>query len=81
MTLRAVRAAIEMRDAIPELGLRGRIGDDRRSGDRHGRATGNGRPSERGGLRRRPIRAGVDRQPTLALVREAVDVGPVQLSS
>ena len=37
--LRALRAAVEMRDAFPELGIQGRIGvDDRRGRHRHGRS-------------------------------------------
>ena len=41
--LRAVRAAVEMRDALPELGLQGRIGVDHgRGGDGHGGAAGDG---------------------------------------
>ena len=48
--LRAVRAAVEMRDALPELGLRGRIGVmTGRGGDGDGGAAGDGRCGERGG--------------------------------
>ena len=48
--LRAVRAAVEMRDALPELGLRGADRrDDRRGGDGDGGAAGDRRCGERGG--------------------------------
>ena len=53
--LRACRAAIEMRDALPELGVEARIGVEHRRGrDGHGGAPRNRRRRQRG----RPPRAG-----------------------
>ena len=82
--LRAVRAAREMRDALPELGLAGRIGvitgevvtgtdgaaRDRRRRQRRRAARAGGAPGE--------ILIG---EPTLALVRDAVDVEPSSRSA
>jgi class 3 adenylate cyclase/tetratricopeptide (TPR) repeat protein len=80
--LRAVRAAIEMRDAIPGLGLQGRIGvmtGEVVTGTAERLATGD--PVNVAAR----LEAAADPgdvligQPTLALVADSVDVGPVQL--
>jgi class 3 adenylate cyclase/tetratricopeptide (TPR) repeat protein len=79
--LRAVRAAIEMRDAIPELGLQGRIGvmtGEVVTGTAERLATGD--PVNVAAR----LEAAADPgevligERTLALVREAVEVGPIQ---
>jgi class 3 adenylate cyclase/tetratricopeptide (TPR) repeat protein len=79
--LRAVRAAIEMRDAIPELGLQGRIGvmtGEVVTGTAERLATGDAvNVAARLEAAAEPGEVLIG-QPTLALVREAVEVGPVQ---
>ena len=80
--LRAVRAAIEMRDAIPELGLQGRIGvmtGEVVTGTAERLATGD--PVNVAARLEAAAEPGevLIGQPTLALVADAVDVGPVQL--
>ena len=79
--LRACRAAVEMRDALPELG---RAGPHRRQ-HRRGCHRNRGAPRHRRrGQRRRAARAGraagrdADRRETLALVRDAVGTEPVE---
>ena len=80
--LRAVRAAIEMRDAIPELGLQGRIGvmtGEVVTGTAERLATGDAvNVAARLEAAADPGEVLIG-QPTLELVREAVDIGPVQL--
>ena len=80
--LRAVRAAIEMRDAIPELGLQGRIGvmtGEVVTGTAERLATGDAvNVAARLEAAAEPGEVLIG-QPTLALVADAVDVGPVQL--
>jgi len=80
--LRAVRAAIEMRDAIPELGLQGRIGvmtGKVVTGTAERLATGDAvNVAARLEAAADPGEVLIG-QPTLSLVREAVEVGPVQL--
>ena len=79
--LRAVRAAAEMRDALPELGLQGRIGvmtGEVVTGTEERLATGDAvnmaarleQSAEPGAV--------LVGQPTLALVRDAVEVEPVK---
>lgn len=79
--LRAVRAAIEMRDAIPELGLQGRIGvmtGEVVTGTAERLATGDAvNVAARLEAAADPGQVLIG-QPTLALVRSAVEVGPVQ---
>ncbi|HEY8771976.1 MAG TPA: adenylate/guanylate cyclase domain-containing protein [Candidatus Limnocylindria bacterium] len=79
--LRAVRAAIEMRDAIPELGLQGRIGvmtGEVVTGTAERLATGDAvNVAARLEAAAEPGEVLIG-QPTLALVRDAVEVGPVQ---
>jgi class 3 adenylate cyclase/tetratricopeptide (TPR) repeat protein len=79
--LRAVRAAIEMRDAIPELGLQGRIGvmtGEVVTGTAERLATGDAvNVAARLEAAADPGEVLIG-QPTLALVRNAVEVGPVQ---
>jgi class 3 adenylate cyclase/tetratricopeptide (TPR) repeat protein len=79
--LRAVRAAIEMRDAIPELGLQGRIGvmtGEVVTGTVERLATGDAvNVAARLEAAAEPGEVLIG-QPTLALVRDAVEVGPVQ---
>jgi class 3 adenylate cyclase/tetratricopeptide (TPR) repeat protein len=79
--LRAVRAAIEMRDAIPDLGLQGRIGvmtGEVVTGTAERLATGDAvNVAARLEAAAEPGEVLIG-QPTLALVRDAVDVGPVQ---
>jgi class 3 adenylate cyclase/tetratricopeptide (TPR) repeat protein len=79
--LRAVRAAVEMRDAIPELGLQGRIGvmtGEVVTGTAERLATGDAvNVAARLEAAAEPGEVLIG-QPTLALVREAVEVGPVQ---
>ncbi|MGZ6299188.1 MAG: AAA family ATPase, partial [Candidatus Limnocylindria bacterium] len=79
--LRAVRAAIEMRDAIPDLGLQGRIGvmtGEVVTGTAERLATGDAvNVAARLEAAAQPGDVLIG-QPTLALVRDAVDVGPVQ---
>src|SRR6185369_3685246 len=79
--LRAVRAAAEMRDAIPELGLQGRIGvmtGEVVTGTAERLATGD--PVNVAARLEAAAEPGevLIGQPTLALVRDAVDVGPLQ---
>jgi class 3 adenylate cyclase/tetratricopeptide (TPR) repeat protein len=80
--LRAVRAAVEMRDAIPELGLQGRIGvmtGEVVTGTAERLATGDAvNVAARLEAAAEPGEVLIG-QPTLALVREAADVGAVQL--
>jgi class 3 adenylate cyclase/tetratricopeptide (TPR) repeat protein len=80
--LRAVRAAIEMRDAIPELGLQGRIGvmtGEVVTGTAERLATGDAvNVAARLEAAADPGEVLIG-QPTLALVADSVDVGPVQL--
>jgi class 3 adenylate cyclase/tetratricopeptide (TPR) repeat protein len=79
--LRAVRAAMEMRDAIPELGLQGRIGvmtGEVVTGTAERLATGDAvNVAARLEAAADPGEVLIG-QPTLALVRDAVEVGPVQ---
>ena len=79
--LRAVRAAIEMRDAIPELGLQGRIGvmtGEVVTGTAERLATGDAvNVAARLEAAADPGEVLIG-QPTLALVRDAVEVGPVR---
>ena len=80
--LRALRAAFEMRDAIPDLGLQGRIGvmtGEVVTGTAERLATGDAvNVAARLEAAADPGEVLIG-QPTLALVREAVDVGPVQM--
>jgi class 3 adenylate cyclase/tetratricopeptide (TPR) repeat protein len=79
--LRAVRAAVEMRDALPELGLQGRIGvmtGEVVTGTAERLATGDAvNVAARLEAAAQPGEVLIG-QPTLALVRGAVEVGPVQ---
>ena len=79
--LRAVRAAIEMRDAIPQLGLQGRIGvmtGEVVTGTAERLATGDAvNVAARLEAAAEPGEVLIG-QPTLALVRDAAEVGPVQ---
>ncbi|MEO8639455.1 MAG: adenylate/guanylate cyclase domain-containing protein [Chloroflexota bacterium] len=79
--LRAVRAAIEMRDAIPELGLQGRIGvmtGEVVTGTAERLATGDAvNVAARLEAAAEPGEVLIG-QPTLALVGDAAEVGPVQ---
>jgi class 3 adenylate cyclase/tetratricopeptide (TPR) repeat protein len=79
--LRAVRAAIEMRDAIPELGLQGRIGvmtGEVVTGTAERLATGDAlNVAARLEAAADPGEVLIGER-TLALVREAVEVGPIQ---
>jgi class 3 adenylate cyclase/tetratricopeptide (TPR) repeat protein len=79
--LRAVRAAVEMRDALPELGLQGRIGvmtGEVVTGTAERLATGDAvNVAARLEAAAQPGVVLIG-QPTLALVRDAVEVGPVQ---
>jgi len=79
--LRAVRAAAEMRDAIPELGLQGRIGvmtGEVVSGTAERLATGDAvNVAARLEQAAQPGEVLIG-QPTLELVRDAVEVGPAQ---
>ena len=78
--LRAVRAAVEMRDALPELGLQGRIGvmtGEVVTGTEERLATGDAvNVAARLEQAAQPGEVLVG-EPTLALVRDAVDVEPV----
>ena len=80
--LRAVRAAVEMRDAIPELGLQGRIGvmtGEVVTGTTERLATGDAvNVAARLEAAAQPGEVLIG-ESTLALVREAVEVGPVRL--
>ena len=79
--LRAVRAAVEMRDALPELGLEGRIGvmtGGVVTGTAERLATGDAvNVAARLEQAAAPGQVLIG-QPTLALVRDAVDVEPVE---
>jgi class 3 adenylate cyclase/tetratricopeptide (TPR) repeat protein len=79
--LRAVRAAVEMRDALPELGLQGRIGvmtGEVVTGTEERLATGDAvNVAARLEQTAKPGEVLIG-QPTLALVREATDVEPVE---
>jgi class 3 adenylate cyclase len=79
--LRAVRAAAEMRDALPELGLRGRIGvmtGEVVAGTEERLATGDAvNVAARLEQAAQPGEVLVG-QPTLALIREAAEVEPVE---
>ena len=79
--LRAVRAAVEMRDALPELGLQGRIGvmtGEVVTGTEERLATGDAVNVPLGWSRRRSRATCWSGQPTLALVRDAADVEPIE---
>jgi class 3 adenylate cyclase/tetratricopeptide (TPR) repeat protein len=79
--LRAVRAAVEMRDALPELGLRGRIGvmtGEVVTGTAERLATGDAvNVAARLEQAAQPGEVLVG-EPTLALVRGAADVEPIE---
>ena len=79
--LRAVRAAVEMRDALPELGLQGRIGvmtGEVVTGTEERLATGDAvNVAARLEQAAQPGEVLIG-QPTLALVRDAVEVEPVE---
>ena len=79
--LRAVRAAVEMRDALPELGLRGRIGvmtGEVVTGTQERLATGDAvNVAARLEQAAQPGEVLVG-GPTFALVRDATDVEPVE---
>jgi class 3 adenylate cyclase/tetratricopeptide (TPR) repeat protein len=79
--LRAVRAAVEMRDALPELGLQGRIGvmtGEVVTGTAERLATGDAvNVAARLEAAAEPGEVLIG-QPTLALVGDVVEVGPVQ---
>jgi class 3 adenylate cyclase len=80
--LRAARAAVEMRDAIPELGLQGRIGvmtGEVVTGTAERLATGD--PVNVAARLEAAAEPGevLIGDPTLALIRDAVEVGPVRM--
>ena len=79
--LRAVRAAVEMRDALPELGLQGRIGvmtGEVVTGTQERLATGDAvNVAARLEQAAQPGEVLVG-EPTLALVRDAADVEPIE---
>ena len=79
--LRAVRAAVEMRDALPELGLQGRIGvmtGEVVTGTEERLATGDAvNVAARLEQAAQPGEVLVG-EPTLALVRDAADVEPIE---
>jgi class 3 adenylate cyclase len=79
--LRAVRAALEMRDALPELGLQGRIGvmtGEVVTGTEERLATGDAvNVAARLEQAAQPGEVLIG-QPTLALVRDAAEVQPVE---
>jgi class 3 adenylate cyclase/tetratricopeptide (TPR) repeat protein len=79
--LRAVRAAVEMRDAIPELGLQGRIGvmtGEVVTGTAERLATGDAvNVAARLEAAAQPGEVLIG-QPTLALVRDVAEVGPLE---
>ena len=56
--LRALRAAAEMREALPELGLQGGSASERRGRHRHGGAARDRRCGQRGGAARAGCGAG-----------------------
>ena len=79
--LRAVRAAVEMRDALPELGLQGRIGvmtGEVVTGTEERLATGDAvNVAARLEQAAQPGEVLIG-QPTLALVRDAAEVEPIE---
>jgi class 3 adenylate cyclase len=80
--LRAARAAVEMRDALPELGLQGRIGvmtGEVVTGTAERLATGD--PVNVAARLEAAAQPGevLIGEPTLALVHDAVEVGPVRM--
>ena len=79
--LRAVRAATEMRDALPDLGLQGRIGvmtGEVVTGTKERLATGDAvNVAARLEQAAQPGEVLIG-QPTLALVRDAADVAPIE---
>src|SRR5256886_7674851 len=79
--LRAVRAAVEMRDALPELGIEGRIGvmtGEVVTGTEERLATGDAvNVAARLGQAAQPGEVLLG-EPTLALVRDAAEVEPVE---
>jgi class 3 adenylate cyclase/tetratricopeptide (TPR) repeat protein len=79
--LRAVRASVEMRDALPELGLQGRIGvmtGEVVTGTAERLATGDAvNVAARLEAAAQPGEVLIG-QPTLVLVRDSAEVGPVQ---
>jgi class 3 adenylate cyclase len=79
--LRAVRSAIEMRDALPELSLQGRIGvmtGEVVTGTEERLATGDAVNVAARLEAAAPLGEVLLGEPTLALVRETVDVEPVE---
>src|SRR5262249_14376784 len=78
---RAVRAAVEMRDALPELGLEGRIGvttGEVVTGTEERLATGDAVNVAARLEQAAAPGEGLIGEPTLALVRGAVEVAPVE---
>jgi class 3 adenylate cyclase/tetratricopeptide (TPR) repeat protein len=79
--LRAVRAALEMRDALPELGVRGRISvmtGEVVTGTEERLVTGDAVNVAARLQQAAPVGEVLIGQPTLALVRDAVVVEPVE---